>query len=203
MGAIKVFVLAGEDQRQLEIETNLPVGTRNSMVVAVDPMNWAEVGSLAWGGCIYRCRWHCGGHTHDLFFVLPDILNARTEVPISIRKWKSASLSSDSLYPWWINAVDAGADLICQIHPMGSSSIHFHEPEEGMAVAETYWPILNDGHTLLQVDGGKAESLASRHDILPKQRHQLIRKVPGFSIQLLVMNSRRYRFPDKGGHCLV
>lgn len=202
MAVIEVFALWGDNKRQLEIITEFPVEGNPSIVIAVDPTNVLDVMHLAWGRKVYQAKWRFGNHTHDLFFVIPKILKGRLHVMEKTENWKSTSPESESLYPWWENIPLAGVDLICQIHPQGCSSYHYHALEEGIAVAETYWPIINDGYTMLRVNGQKAQPLQTRRDILPNQDHQLIRNQPGFSIHLLMMNSRKFRFPSRDGHYL-
>ena len=206
MAVIKVSVFAGSDQRELDIQTDFPLSRRSaeetfSVIIAVDPTNWIDVMNLAWGRKVEQYTWRLGNETHDFFFVTPRVRRNHLHVTKTTEEWRSTSLGSVSLYPWWVNVPMAGADLICQIHPQGCSSYHYHAPEEGVAVAEIYWPILNDGFTMLRVNGQKPRPLVQRWNILPNQEHQLVRDRPGFSIQLLVMNSRKYRFPCKDGHC--
>jgi hypothetical protein len=202
MGLIKGSLVEGDKTKEFEIISDFPVGERNSMVVAVNPTDWSYVMSLAWGKKVYQSAWRCDNKNYELFFVLPDIPCGIRHVMGKVRNWISTSDSSKSLYPWWVNMPAVGADLICQIHPKGCSSDHFHRPEEGIRVAETYWPILNDGGTMIRVNGQKPQPLKERRDILPNERHQLVREGDGFSIQMLIMNSRRYRFPCKDGHCI-
>lgn len=200
MAVIDVFALWGDNKRQTEITIEFPMEGKPSIVIAVDPTDLLDVMNLAWAKKVYESKWRCGNHTHDLYFSIPKILRGQLHVMAMAEDWKSTSPDSESLYPWWVNIPLAGVDLICQIHPQGSSSYHYHAPEEGIAVAETYWPVINDGYTMLRVNGQKAEPLQTRRDILPSQDHQLIRNQPGFSIHLLTMNSRKFRFPSREGH---
>jgi hypothetical protein len=201
MAVIEVFGISGDNNSKLEITTGFPVERRQSIIVAVDPTSLLDVMHLAWGRKVYQSKWRFENQVHDLFFVIPRMLRGRLHVMEMTKDWKSTSPESESLYPWWENIPLAGVDIICQIHPQGCSSYHYHAPEEGIAIAETYWPVINDGYTMLRVNGQKAQPLQTRRDILPNQEHQLIRNQPGFSIHLLMMYSRRYRFPSRDGHC--
>ena len=143
--------------------------------------------------------WNYEGHTYNLCFVPPEGACIQP-----LKEWGSKSSGSWSLYPWWYSiGGDNGTppvDLVCQIHPRGSSSEHRHAKEDGIEVAEEYGPVLNDGKTMLRIENEELKPLLSLQRILADQSHQLIREVPGFSIHLLLMRSHRFRFPDRGGH---
>jgi len=190
---------ADENMDKFELDVEVPLADSWPMVVAVNPEDRTIIAAAAQGRNILSATWRCAGQVNSLFFVLPCLKEAEVHRPKMI-EWESGSDGSVSLYPWWINLPAAGMDLICQIHPQGCSSQHYHRPEKGIGVSEIYFPILHDGHTNIHLEDGVLMPLDQRVNIAPEQAHQLIRRVSGFSIHILAMFSREHRFPDRGGH---
>lgn len=195
--ALKGRCIVGDQERSFQFDDWLP-DKIPEIIIGINPDLQLLKKILSSTSNLWCPSWKHEGTIHRTYFSTPD--NAH----IQIDRWTSKSRDSSSLYPWWCRLTgNNGAppvDLICQIQPRGSSSLHMHEWEPGIEVAEEYGSVWNDGKTLLRVGDEEPQPLLSQRSILPGQSHQLIRFAPDYSIQLLLMRSRKYPFPNRGGH---
>jgi len=133
--------------------------------------------------------------------------NAGT-IASTANEWTSASATSGALYPWhwdlprsYSNTIGS---IVLQFMVTGKTSEHYHpapNPQlaqtienqcassQGGSIAETFVPLDKDSHTILRQDEKLPTGLTAPVDMPWNCAHQLVRDKPGFSVQLLRMNT--------------